>query len=219
MSFLKTSLTKVTLTAGAAALILAGCQQGASSNSQSASSDKAAPYFEMTSGTTLKRPENYRTWVFVGSPLTPNDLNNGKAAFPEFHSVYIDPVSYDAYKSTGNFPDGTILMKELIDVGTKAAVSGNGYFMGNVIGLEATIKSAKHFPNEPGNWAYYSFTNTETGVLANEKDPFPAASCNACHDASAQDDFVFTQHYPVLREAKGFGSGAPENNARRHALK
>jgi hypothetical protein len=33
--------------------------------------------------------------VFVGSPLTPNALNGGKANFPEFHNVYIEPGSYE----------------------------------------------------------------------------------------------------------------------------
>ena len=32
------------------------------------------------------RPDiSYREWVYVGTPLTPNDLNNGNASFPEFH--------------------------------------------------------------------------------------------------------------------------------------
>ena len=39
--------------------------------------------------------------------------------------------------------------------------------------------------------------------LAEVAEAFPAAACNACHEASAQDDWVFTQYYPVLRAAKG----------------
>ena len=42
----------------------------------------------------LIRPEGWREWVFVGSPLTPNSLNGGEAPFPEFHTVYIDPKSW-----------------------------------------------------------------------------------------------------------------------------
>ena len=34
----------------------------------------------------LTRPTGYREWVYVGTPVTPNELNNGKAAFPEFHN-------------------------------------------------------------------------------------------------------------------------------------
>ena len=36
-----------------------------------------------------------------------------KEGFPEYHNVYIEPGSYEIYKKTGEFPDGTILFKEL----------------------------------------------------------------------------------------------------------
>ncbi len=173
-------------------------------------------YFTIDESGALIRPTDYRSWVYVGTPLTPNDMNNGKAAFPEFHNVYIDPVSYEHYKKTGTWKEGTILVKELVSVGSKAAVSGNGYFMGEFIGLEATIKSSKHFSDEPGNWAYFSFTNPKGGTLAATGKAFKTNQCNACHNASAADDFVFTQHYPVLRAAKGVGEGVvPENTAKR----
>jgi hypothetical protein len=173
-------------------------------------------YFTMDANGELVRPIDYRSWVYVGTPLTPNDMNNGKAAFPEFHNVYIDPMSYDHYKKTGTWRDGTILIKELVSVGSKAAVSGNGYFMGDFIGLEATIKSKEHFSKEPGNWAYFSFTNPTEGTLAATGKAFKTNQCNSCHAASAGDDFVFTQHYPVLRAAKGVGESViPENTAKR----
>jgi hypothetical protein len=164
----------------------------------------------------LLRPVGYREWVFVGTPLTPNELNNGMAPFPEFHAVYIDPVSWAHYKKTGKFRDGTVLIKELISVGSKAATSGAGYFMGDYLGLEAAVKSAEHFPDEPGNWAYHSFTTPGSPMEGDEirkkmhagaplKDKakaFPTAICASCHVASAADDMVFTQFYPVLRAAK-----------------
>ncbi|MDY8137066.1 cytochrome P460 family protein [Aquimarina sp. 2201CG5-10] len=173
------------------------------------------PTFFTMNGDELKRPTDYRSWVYVGTPLTPNDMNNGKAAFPEFHNVYIDPVSYDYWKTKGKFRDGTIIIKELVSVGSKAAVSGNGYFMGEFIGLEATIKSSKHFASEPGNWAYFSFTNPNGGNVADNAKAFKTNQCNACHAASAADDFVFTQYYPVLASAKGVGKEAPENSSKR----
>ena len=40
------------------------------------------------------RPEGWREWIYVGTPLTPNSLNPPAAPFPEFHSVYIDPKSW-----------------------------------------------------------------------------------------------------------------------------
>lgn len=156
----------------------------------------------------LERPTGYREWVYVGTPVTPNDMNDGKAAFPEHHNVYIDPKSWKHWKKTGEFREGTILIKELVSVGSKTAVSGNGYFQGDFIGLEATIKSKKDFPNEPGNWAYFSFSTPDHKSLTATAKAFPAASCNGCHAGAAADDWVFTQYYPVLRSGKGTGKDA-----------
>ena len=68
---------------------------------------------QYTASGDLMLPKNWREWVFVGDPLTPNALNSGKANFPEFHNVYIEPGSYAIYKKTGVFPEGTMFFKEL----------------------------------------------------------------------------------------------------------
>jgi cytochrome P460 len=149
----------------------------------------------------LMMPKDFRQWVFVGAPVTPNDMNNGKAAFPEFHHVYIDPASFAAYKKTGKFPNGTVIVKELADVGAKSSASGSGYFAGEFIGIAASVKDAKRFAKEPGNWAYFSFMGDGGKALASAKAQATAA-CNTCHQQNAAEDWVFTQHYPVLRAVK-----------------
>ena len=121
-------------------------------------------------------PSNWREWVYVGTPLTPNELNNGKASFPEFHSVYIHPDHFKVWKRTGTFPDGTIMIKEMTSVGSKQAVSGQGYFMGEYLGLEATIKDSKRFKDEPGFWAYFSWTR-EGKPRAKTTKAEPAGKC------------------------------------------
>lgn len=152
----------------------------------------------------LERPEGYREWIFVGAPVTPNDLNPPEAPFPEFHTVYIHPDDWAHWQRTGEFRDGTILIKELVSIGAKNATSGNGYFMGEFIGLEATVKDSRRFPDEPGNWAYFSFGHEYP--LATTTSLQPVENCNSCHAASAADDWVFTQYYPVLLSARG-GAG------------
>lgn len=154
----------------------------------------------------LIRPDvSYREWVYIGTPLTPNALNPPEAPFPEFHNVYIHPSDFDHWKRTGTFPDGTVIIKELVLIGATQAVSGKGYFMGEYTGLEAAIKDSKRFKDEPGYWAYFTFGHSYP--LADTAEAFPASACNACHEASAAEDFVFTQFYPVLRAAKGSKSG------------
>ena len=127
----------------------------------------------------LLTPRNYREWIFVGSPVTPKDMNDGNPAFPEFHNVYIDPVSWAHWKQTGKFRDGTIIVKELVSVGTKEAASGKGYFQGEYLGIAATE----------------SYASKSAAPQADE-------SCNACHKENAAEDNVFTQYYPVLRAGK-----------------
>lgn len=151
----------------------------------------------------LIRPTGYREWIYIGSPLTPNDMNNGKANFPEFHNVYIDPSSWKHWKSKGEFPDGTIIIKELVSVGSKQAASGSGYFQGEYIGLEASTKSIKYFPNVPGNWGYFRFTIYNSTQLLKTSVVQAKNNCLGCHKASAAQDQVFIQYYPVLRAAKG----------------
>jgi hypothetical protein len=73
--------------------------------------------------------------------------------------------------------------------------------MGEYSGFEITIKSKKLFPKEPGNWAYYTFGHKPEPYNSTAKQQ-PAEACNACHEAAAAEDFVFTQFYPVLRAAK-----------------
>ena len=127
-----------------------------------------------------------------------NDLNDGEASFPEFHSVYMDPESFAEYEKTGKYRDGTVLVKELSSVGSKNAPSGNGYFQGKFTGLEATIKDSKRFKDEPGNWAYFNFGKYP---LKTEVSKEAVDSCNSCHQDNAKTDWVFSQYYPVLRAA------------------
>ena len=97
---------------------------------------KAKAWVEFTPDGKLKQPVGYRQWVFIGTPLTPNDLNDGHATFPEFHNVYIDPESFAYWQKTGKFRDGTVIVKDLVGVGSKKAPSGKGYFQGEFTGLD-----------------------------------------------------------------------------------
>lgn len=162
---------------------------------------------KFTSEGAVKIPENWREWIFVGAPLTPNALNGGAAPFPEFHNVYVEPGAFEHFAKTGKWAEGTQIVKELVTIrqnnndpetGASAEVSGIGYQMGEFVGLELTVKDNKRFKDEPGGWAYFSFGH-HPEPYAQTAEAFPTAACNACHQASADTDWTFTQFYPVLR--------------------
>lgn len=147
----------------------------------------------------LIKDDGWREWVFIGTPLTPNSLNDGKAAFPEFHNVYIEPSAYRHFVDSGEFPNGTMIAKELVSVGETAAVSGNGFFQGDFQGLEFAVKDTERYADQPGGWSYFSFGHALP--YQDAATAFPTEACAACHQAAADFDMVFTQYYPVLRAA------------------
>jgi hypothetical protein len=165
--------------------------------SASAQPQARAAVVEFTADGKLKQPAGYRKWVHVGTPLTPKELNDDEVS--EFHAVYMGPESFAHFEKTGKFSDGTVMVKEFSGVGSKEAVSGKGYFMGEFTGLEFSIKDSKRFKDEPGNWAYFNFGTKYP--IKTEAPKEAAASCNECHRDNAKTDWVFSQYYPVLRAA------------------
>lgn len=159
---------------------------------------------EYTKEGDLILPKNWRSWVYVGSPLTPDGLNNGKAGFPEYHNVYIEPGSYEIYKKTGEFPDGTIMFKELQRIlgpqqfpdGSRTEPSGRGYFPGAFNGADVTVKDTKRYAGTGSSWGYYNFNHHEP--KAPTAKVRPKTECAFCHQASAKKDEVWTQFYRLL---------------------
>lgn len=154
----------------------------------------------------LKLPAGFRRWVFVGAPLTPDGLNNGKAGFPEYHHVYIEAKNVDAYLKTGSFPEGTVIVKELTRVlsptfpdGSRTEPSGRGFFNGAYNGIDATVKDSKRFSKTNG-WGFFTFGHHP---LPYDKSAAEAsvAQCAGCHTANvAKTDMTWVQFYPLLRD-------------------
>jgi hypothetical protein len=171
---------------------------------------------EYTTSGDLILPKNWREWVYVGSPLTPIALNGGKACpeeptssssgpctgFPEYHNVYIEPGSYEIYKRTNEFPEGTIMFKELQLTlpgqnpdGSRTEPSGRGYFPGPFNGADVTVKDTKRYADTNG-WGYYNFNHHEPKAPTSKVKALQ--ECAYCHIASAKKDDVWTQFYPLL---------------------
>lgn len=157
---------------------------------------------EYTASGDLILPKNFHEWVYVGSPLTPNALNDGQAGFPEFHNVYIEPCSYEVYKKTNVFPEGTVFFKELqltipgeFPDGSRNEPSGRGYFPGKWNGADVTVKDSKRYAAS-GGWGYFNFNHHEPKAATATVQP--TEECGFCHMASAKKDDVWTQFYPLL---------------------
>jgi hypothetical protein len=156
----------------------------------------------------MQLPTGFRKWVFVGAPLTPDGLNDNKAGFPEYHNVYVEQKNVDVYLKTGEFPEGTVIVKELMRVlqptfpdGSRNEKSGRGYFNGEFNGIDLSLKDSKRFAATNG-WGYFTFGHHPLPYdkTAAEK---PVTECAGCHLANvAKTDMTWIQFYPLLRDTK-----------------
>lgn len=167
------------------------------------SGEKRGPVF--TKDGDLVLPTGFRSWIFIGGPITPNGLNDGNAPFPEFHSVYIEKENLRYYQKNGKFPEGTVMVKELSlaqvgehSDGSVDSASGRGYFPSALSGLDVMVKDSKRF-NKTNDWGFFTF--------GHHPEPYESAAkesskkeCASCHIASvAKTDMVWVQYYPLLK--------------------
>jgi hypothetical protein len=188
------------VTASAVYLLFAKPVAAAQANQSSAA------VFEPDGKVQLPDIHAFRRWVQVGTPLTPEGLNDNKAGFPEFHNVYIEQKNVDAYLKTGSFPEGTVIVKELTRVldptfpdGSRKEPSGRGYFNGAYNGIDMTVKDSKRFAKTNG-WGFFTFGHHP---LPYEKTAAEASvtECAGCHIANvAATDMTWIQFYPILRD-------------------
>lgn len=157
----------------------------------------------------LELPLDYREWIQVGANVSPNELNNGKAPFNEMRTIYMDRGAFKHWKETGEFRTGTLLLKEVMTATRYQGLTGSGYGAGDVVAVAGMLKDPVKFADEPGNWGFYRFPKlADSRLFQKTSEQYPTGKCSGCHVAGAKDDMVFTQHYPVLTDAKGTGRTA-----------
>jgi len=147
-------------------------------------------------------PKRYREWIFVGSSLGLGYDEDGKKPNAEprggFKHAYINRLGYNAYRDTGRFPVGTMLILEGASRGQKTNPQLRGWFSNQFSGMEAAVKTGDRF-DDP--WTYYMFPR-ENGKLPAKGRRIKRKGCINCHSKHAKTDHVFTQFYPVLRNLR-----------------
>jgi Cytochrome P460 len=146
----------------------------------------------------LIRPANYREWVTIGTGLNMaygplrDAATNGH---PPFTNVFVSPNAYRSFLRTGTWPDQTMFVLEIrasVPV-NKATTGNNGYFQGELLGIEAEVKDERRFA---GKWAFFGL---DPAAPAGAQIP-ATASCYGCHAKNAAVENTFVQFYPVLRD-------------------
>ena len=195
MSALKTVALAVVAAAVAVAAALAQRSAGATPRLTARATGDTVPRY---AGDSLIRPVGYECWVLAGASMglgysQPSGANAAGATGGMFHNVYIEPSAYEHYVRTGKFREGTMMAMTLFMPGQKVHPSKQGFFEGDFMALEVSLKDSARYP---GSWAYFNFG---MGAPAARAFALPRQACQACHVKNAADDNVFVQFYPTLR--------------------
>jgi hypothetical protein len=146
----------------------------------------------------LRVPEHYRaTYQYLGNWAPAKDDGPGS---DEFHTVYASPGTIEAYRKTGEFADGTVLVKEVFETATNVMTTGTVSRADRLIGWFVMVKdSANRYPNDPlwgegWGWAWYN-----VGDPVNTPTKDFRAECLPCHQPARSTDWTFIEGYPALR--------------------
>lgn len=147
----------------------------------------------------LLRPDNYRDWVFLsaGYGMTYNPQAGGHDMFS---NVFVPRWAYDAFLSSGKWPDKSIFVVEERGAETKGSINKHGQFQTtDLMGIGVEVKDESRFPDK---WAYFGFDASTNSAAANPKE-----ACWQCHENHAAVEHTFVQFYPTLKPvAQKFGT-------------
>jgi hypothetical protein len=197
--------TKVAAAAGlcvAGALVLLATRRSTAAEAALSAASATGDTVPRYSGDSLIRPNGVERWVLAGASMglgysQPSGADAARAATGGtggmFHNVYIEPTAYEHYVRTGKFRDKTMMAMTLYEPGQKVHPSKQGFFEGEFLALEVSVKDTERFP---GSWAYF---NLGKGAPGSKATANPRQACQSCHAQNAADDNVFVQFYPTLR--------------------
>lgn len=177
-------------TLGLAALLSAASSQAADL------ADKT--YTELVTPTgRISLPANFReNWTHLGSWL----VNDPQAPGYGFHDVYSQPEAVAAFKQTGRFPDGAVLIKEIRGIKTAKLTTGEAIWAGENKVWFVMVKDVKNRFKDNRHWGDgWGWALFDAGQTAENASKGYRESCLACHLPAKASDSVFLQGYPTLR--------------------
>ena len=155
----------------------------------------------------ISLPKNFRSeWAFLGTwSIAESDVEQSSAASRHgaagLHNVYTQPEVVKYFRANRKFPDGAVLIKELLKAKTAPMTTGTVSRGDEVEGWFVMIKDREgRFDAHPlwgdgWGWALFKAENPDSTVTQNYK-----TECVGCHIPAKGDDWIYLSGYPVLNE-------------------
>lgn len=151
-------------------------------------------------------PKNFRSeWIFLGTwSIAKKDVERSSEASGHgaagLHNVYTQPEVVSYYRQHGEFPDGAVLVKELLKAETATMTTGTVSRAGEVEGWFIMVKDTKgRFKDNPlwgdgWGWVLFNIDQPEKTATKDYK-----TECLGCHIPAEKDDWIYINGYPVLQ--------------------
>ena len=183
-----------TLLLGSAIVLVAGCAQKPATGA-----GPTADVSIVDAAGNLRVPTDYRaTYQTLGTWAIAADTGKGAK---EMHIVYASPGAAAAYRKTGRFPDGTVLVKEVYETQTADMTTGTVSHPQTLKGWFVMVKDSKN--SHPGKalwgdgwgWSWFDASNPTHTTSTDYKN-----DCQGCHTPAQATDWIYVNGYPVLQK-------------------
>jgi len=133
-------------------------------------------------------PAGYRKWPLVKSMVIYSDKHPLFGQFGGLHHVYANAEALRALTKGGTFPDGSVLVFDLLE-----AKDENGAYVEGARKLVAVMTKDRARFKATGGWGFEAFKgDSETERLVKD----PAKECFTCHQQQKDNDFAFSGYKP-----------------------
>jgi hypothetical protein len=150
-------------------------------------------------------PTNFRSdWTFLGTwSIAAEDVETSGEASGHgaagLHNVYTQSGVAEYFQQNGKFPDGAVIVKELLKATTAPMTTGTVSRGSEVEGWFVMVKDTEgRFESNPlwgdgWGWALFNADKPEKTVTQNYK-----TECLGCHIPARNDDWIYLSGYPIL---------------------
>lgn len=153
----------------------------------------------------ISLPKDFRRdWAFLGTwSIAMEDVETSGAASGHgaagLHNVYTQKETIDYFRENSRFPDGAVIIKELLKADTASMTTGTVSRGTMVEGWFVMVKDTRdRFPSHPlwgdgWGWSLIYADQPDSTVTTNYK-----TECVGCHIPARKDDWIYLSGYPVL---------------------
>jgi Cytochrome P460 len=147
----------------------------------------------------LRVPTDYRErFQYLGTWAVAAEKAPGSQ---QLHVVYASPGTRNAFRRSGQFPAGAILVKEVYSANAAAMTTGTVSREQDLKGWFVMVKDSEG--GHPGNplwgdgWGW-SWFDADQPIKSTSTDY--RKDCLGCHVPAKSTDWIYTQGYPSLRK-------------------